>query len=306
MGYQFKWFLDAAAAVLILISVFSAARKGFSKNIVLLVGCIVSIVLGMSLGNSLSSFIYKSSVQSSSIQKIEKHLSDEDLTLEVKSGIESLGYNVRLREEKLEEYFMKDGDLFENLYKHVNNINGRTVDTPEGFKMKLTECFADIVGGMVTDAVTPYVGDQAAKKIADDPSGFAQVLRLTTEAKADDDVSNLAAAKLIEKNYAGEASKDMIRMICFVIVAVLTIIIAAFAEHAFNSKRNESASMSEIAEKFLGAIFGLIEGMIILIVVAMAIRTLTIFGNNEMILFNRDTIDQTVFFKHIYEFSELL
>ncbi len=54
MGTQFWWFFDAAAAVIVLIAVFIAGKRGFSKSIVVSVGCILGIIFSASISGGVA------------------------------------------------------------------------------------------------------------------------------------------------------------------------------------------------------------------------------------------------------------
>lgn len=303
MGSQFYWFLDVIAAAVILIAVFVAAKKGFSKTVVMLVGCIVSVILAMSLCNSLTEFVYKSSIKNSNVQKIEKQLSETDMVQKTKKYIENLGYSVRINDERLTSILSEDGDTLDAVLHYLNNINGVVVDTPENFKEKMASGYADMMKSMLTEAVSPYAGEIASEKISSDIDGFMEIIRAIASHNPDD--SYKAPAEMIESACTEEASKTTVKTVCFSIIAVLVILVAAATEHRLNSGTGLTP-LGSIAERGIGAIFGSIEGIIILIIISVIIRMLIIFGNSGMILFNTETIDKTFLFRHIYNFAEML
>lgn len=299
MGTQFWWFFDAATAVIVLIAVFIAGKRGFSKSIVVSVGCILGTVLSVSVSGGISGAVYKAAAKPGNISDIEHALDDFSITEKTKVYIETLGYNISVKEEKLEEIFAAGGDVNTALYKYVNNINGRTVDTEEAFKEKMTEGFAGIMDDLLTSELTDYAGEKAAEKIKADIPAFAEVLQLMTARE------NNKAAKMIENEFTGEAYQEVIQSLCFVIVLLICMcVVKGFAVKL--EKSGAFAPMGDIAEHALGAAAGIINGAALVMAAAALIRVCVLLGSSSMMLFNTETIDKTIIFKYIYRLVSMI
>lgn len=305
MGTQFWWFFDVVSVAVILIAVFLAGKKGFVKTSVMLLGCITALILGVSLSNVFAGSVYDTVIKQSNIKKLDKALTEVNMIQKTKVSIEGFGYNVKVNENELSKIFENGEDIIPELYKYVNNINGKKVDTEAGFNEKMTQSFADMTNTLVTDALGGNIGDASAEAVKGDMTSFAEMMRLIEAGSDGEDVSYRKAAEFMEEKFTGKASSEIIKILAFTVVALLIIIIAGFIEHRVNSNSEYGETMA-ISYHVLGAIFGIVEGIIILFVIAAAIRTLADLGNSEMIMFNDDTIKKTYVFKYIYNFAEKL
>lgn len=305
MGTQFWWFFDVISVAVILIAVFLAGKKGFVKTSVMLLGCISAMILGVSLSSAFSGSLYDTVIKQNNIKKLDKALSEDDMIRKTKVSIEGFGYNVKVDETELSKIFEKGEDILPELYKYVNNINGKKVDTEAGFNEKMTQGFADMTNTIVTEALGGNIGEASAEAVKGDMTSFAEMMQLIEAGTDGEDVSYRKAAEFMEEKFTGKASSEMIKIMTFTITALLIIIIAGFIEHRINSNR-EYGEDTAISYHAIGALFGVAEGIIILFVIAAAIRALAEIGNSEMIMFNGDTIKKTYVFKYIYSFAEKL
>lgn len=293
MGTDFWWFFDLMAAAILLITVYIYGRKGFAKIIVTIVGYVLSIFLAATASGSAGDSFYKNGVKSSNIKCIEDALDDNNIAQKTKSYIESLGYNVTLNEANIENIFSKGGDVNDSLYQYVHNINGRVADSKEEFSEKMTEGFAEMMNTILAGALTKYSAEAAADLIRSDMSLFGETLKILQN-----DGVNKAAVH-IEENYTGEASTDIIKIFCFIIIIFLFMMIIKIIAQKVN-ENDSIRPAGDIADHVIGGVFGAVEGVIVMVIAAAVVRALVILSGNEMMIFNSETIDKTIFFKHIY------
>lgn len=300
MGMQFWWFYDVAAAAVILVAIFISARKPVSKAVSSLIAYALGLLVAISASGSLSGSIYKNTVKSSNIDKIEKALDESTITTEVKIYIESLGYNVAVKEENLAKIFSEAGlstvhdDVYSALYEYANNINGRVVDTEEAFNEKMTKGFAEIISDIVSENLSSYAAEAAYDAIINDSASINELLVFTQQETMTD------AAEYIEENYTFTAYMSIIRLISAVILMFIIVLAVKFFAHALLDKGSEFAQLS-IAEHICGGIIGLLIGAIIVFIAAVAVRIYTMLGSGEMLFFNNEVIDKTLFFRYVYD-----
>lgn len=300
MGMQFWWFYDVAAAAVILVAIFISARKPLSKAVASLIAYALGLLVAISASGSLSESFYKNAVKNSNTDKIEKALNDNSITTEVKIYMESLGYNISVKEENLAKIFSEAGlstvhdDVYSALYEYANNINGRVVDTEEVFREKMTEGFADIISDIVSENLSRYAAETAYDAVIDDSASINAFLVLTQQEYLTD------AAEYIEKNYTSAAYMSMIRLIGALILMFVIVIAVKFFAHALLDKGSDFAQLS-IAEHICGGIIGLLIGAIIVFIISVAIRIYTMLGSGEMLFFNNEVIDKTLFFRYVYD-----
>lgn len=306
MGTQFWWFFDAVTAAVLLVVVFLAGRKGFAKTLIMTIGCAASILLGVALSGAVSGFVYGSAIEHGNVKNLKETLSSTDLSADTKTYIEGLGYNVKVNDNKVAEIFLEGGDLNGALYKYVNNINGKIVDTEENFRQKMTQGFAEIMGSVFTKALSDYAGEAVHDKIITDMSKLPEAIMLIeTQAQAADVTDYSEAAKLLEKEYSADAYKDMISLIAFAAVSVVVLLVVMNIARKMN-EGEAIGRVGDIADHVIGGVFGVIEAAVLMLIVASLVRLVVMFGSSEMILFNEESINKTYVFKHIYEFTDML
>lgn len=305
MGAQFWWFYDVAAAAVLLVAIFLSARKPISKAVSSLIAFGLGLVVALSASSSIAGSMYKTAMRGSNADKIEKALEEDAVINKTKAYIESLGYNVVVKTENLGEIFAEATtsavyiDVYEALYEYTNNINGRVVDTEEAFREKMTAGFAEIISDIVGENLSAYAAETAAAAVIDDPDSINEFLVLTQQENMTE------AAKYIADNYTAAAYTDVIRLISFIILMFIVVLAVKFFAHALIGKNSEFSQLS-IAEHLCGGLLGLFTGAIIVFVAAVAVRTYTVFGSGEMLFFNDDVIDKTLFFKYVYNLAAKL
>lgn len=290
-----------ALAAVVLVMIFLGAKRGFAKTITVLIGFIVSIVIGAVASGSVSGFIYENAVKQGNVNHIEEGLSKNDVVQKTKSYIEGLGYNVKVKESKLKEIFSKGGDVRDPLYTYLNNINGRTVDEREVFYQKITEGFADIMDSILSEKVSDYAGEVTADQILSKPAAFGDALKAIVTEDNEETETHKEAAAYIEEHYTGAASREMIKLMTSVIISLVMVIISLMVVHKYNGSGTGGYS-GELSDRIIGAATGIAVGAAVIYILTMAVRLLVIFGSDEMLLFNSDTIDKTFVFRHIYNF----
>ncbi|MBE6862302.1 MAG: hypothetical protein E7497_05325 [Ruminococcus sp.] len=306
MGTQFWWFFDAVTAAIVLVAVFLAGRKGFAKTLIMVIGCAASVLLGVALSGAVSNFAYDSAIEHGNVKNIKETLTTTDLSDDTIKYIEGLGYNVKLNDKKITEIFLNGGDINGELYKYVNNINGKTVDTEENFRKNMTQGFAEIMGAMFTEALSDFAGEVVYDKILNDMSKLPKAIALVEAQAQEADVTDYSeAANFLEQTYSADAYKEMISLIAFAAVSLVVLLVVM----NISRKMNEGDSigrMGDIADHVIGGFFGLIEAAVFMLIIAALIKLVVMFGSDDMILFNEQSINKTYVFKHIYKFTDML
>lgn len=296
MESQFWWFFDVATISVLLISIYLSGKRGFSKTIFVIIGYILSITAASAFSGGAADIIYDKFVKQRCQTQIEAALADVSMTQKTKSFIENLGYGVILDEEQIGEIFSSGGSVSEKLYEYVNSIENRTVDTAEGFNENISEGFADIAESVLSENMHSYASNCAAKLIEDDADGFGEALRLL-QTGADDE-----AVAYIEENYTADAVRDIIKVICFIIILFILTSAVRFISVRIG-RSGKIHPLGYIFEHALGGVLGIAEGIMIIFLAAVAVRIIVVLGNDEMMFFNSKAIDETFLFKHIYKLT---
>lgn len=296
MGTQFWWFYDVIAAAAILICVYISGRKGFMKSAFMAIACVISLVVSMAASGAVSQSLYENTVRSGNVKKLEKSWDRETFTLKYAVYLESMGYNIKVNSEKLNNIFDSGENYDEALCKYVNNVNARKVENDEAvLREKIREGYAVVMAEMLAEPLNKFAAETAAEKIRSGMSmeEFIPLLRDR------DSIHN--AAVYAADNYTAEAYSTQFRLIVFTVVyiAVLLLMLATLNSFMRNRENDSQGAGSHIA----GGFIGFAMGAAMVFAIAAIVRLWTVMGGNEMLFFNNEAIDKTIIFKYFYDFT---
>lgn len=294
MGSQFWWFYDIIAAAIILICIFISAKKGALKSAISAVSYIIVVALAFGISTGAANSLYTNTMRSSNIRKIDKVLKSSTFTSKYSLYLESLGYNIRPSEEKLNEIFTKSDAAFdEALVRYINSVNGRKLMEEEEALEAVREGYAVVIRDIVALNQSKYVSETAAKEIRRDSSGMQELIPLITD--KDD---RTPAAKYIADNYTAPAFVTIFKLAGFIILFIILGILMYFIDQSITREREASG----MATRICGGFIGIAMGCVFVFTAAAVVRLWAILGSNEMLFFNNDVIDKSLVFKYFYSF----
>jgi uncharacterized membrane protein required for colicin V production len=294
MGVQFWWFYDVVAVAAILICMFITIKRGFYKAAISAIGYVLAVIIALSLSSSISSSLYKNSIRESIVKKMDQTLEGGNFNEELAKYLESLGYSIRVDREKLKTICDTGVDVDHEIYKYVNNINGRTVDEEAAFNNKLHEGYANIISGFVSKHLNEYSAEYAAEEIKSKPRDFYGFMQLMSETE-----STRQPAEFIVDNYLREPYTSIVKLITLVVMlAVFLVLTIAISSSVGKNDKMEPS----IVTHALSGLIGLFKGAVIVFLIAVIVRINVVFGSNKMLFFNHEAIDKTFIFKYVYNF----
>lgn len=300
MGDQFWWFYDVAAAAVVLVCIFLSGRKGITRALTSLVGCILAFAIALTVSGSISRSIYKTTIKDSNSKKLAHALEGKDFTQDMKVYLESLGYNIKVDYKKLNEILSSGEDINNKLFVYVNSVNGKPVDDEDGFYEKLYEGEGEIISGYVTEELSKFAGATAKKNIKKNPETidqFAPLMQIFDD--PNEEFPMTKAGKFISNHYISSAYITLVRLIAFIILVFLVVLITWFV---FKSFLDDDSGYQGIFSHTVGGFLGIVNGAVYVCVVAAMIRLYVVLGSNEMLFFNHSAIDKTYIFKYFYKF----
>lgn len=295
MGTEFWWILDAAIVAIALIIIFISIKKGASKKLVIAIGCVLSLAIAGGINKSVSGFVYKNAFRQSTPKSINKAFEDFNIVTEYTKMIEKLDYNVRINEDKLEGIIRGDEVFHDRLYTYLCNINGRVVVEKEQFIVDINESFANMLYERLSTQFPEYVLNDV-KSIADSSEEVEQLTRMLF-IEPDETVPKELGVH-IEEKYIKSTMLDIISVAAFVVLYVLVMIFIRFFAIYINNT-NAIPIMGK-SEDLGGAIFGLFQAVVDIVIVTYAVKFFVVIGKGEMLVFNEATIEKTYLFKYIY------
>ena len=298
MNTQLWWLYDVVAVAIFLVCIYLSGRKGIFKSLITAVGCILSVFISVSISGTVSDTLYKTTVRDGNINKLEKTLIDVDISSDMKNALEEMGYSVIVNTKKLDEILDSDKNLDEQLYKYMNNINGKVVDDEESFQKALNVCYASVMKKLISGDMSKYAVETASRKIIDGKADFGNLIRQIKDGDKRKDT-----AKIISDDYVADAYKNVIRLVVILISFALIFIITLLTVKAMTEgqMQTENSTGSYIA----GGACGIITGAIIVFISAVIVKLCAIMGDNEMLFFGNEAIEKTYIFRYAYNFLKI-
>ncbi|MBQ8961415.1 MAG: hypothetical protein IJ071_09455 [Ruminococcus sp.] len=290
MGTEFWWFYDVVAAAAILICVFIAGKKGGTKAVLGLGASVLAVMIGLAVSGTIAGSLYKGTIRSSNIKKLEKSMEESAFITGMKSEMESFGYAITVKEETLEKIFSEGGDIDKALYKYANNINGRVVDEEASFNDNIHAAYAEVVGDLISDGLSKYAAGMAKDKIMKHPETMSELGPMMV---AD---NPRRAASYIADNYISEAYRSVIRLLALAVLMGLVLLLGYILIKSYAGGDHDS-----VVSHIIGGIMGIGIGGVVTFIIALFIRLYVILGSNEMLFFNFEAIDKTYLFKYFYK-----
>lgn len=293
MDAGFWWFYDAAAAVVVLLVMILSARKGGMKSFMSMAGFVLAAVIAVSLSGGLGSSMQDGMIQSENAKKISKDIENYKFENEVSLYL-SAELNRNVRTENLRKIYESDKPFDEQIYRYVNNINGKKAAEEKEFYEILHRCYSDLTRNIVSNELSMFAAESAAKAILENPESFNELIPLLM-----DDETKTPAGKFIAENYTADAYSELLSLVC--LIAIL-IGIAAFSLLLIKGMGNDSYARVSLASHAAGALAGIIKGAVVVFAIAVCVRLNVILGNDSMMFFNHEAIDNTYVFKYFYNF----
>lgn len=293
MDAQFWWFYDAVAAVVVLLLMIFAAKKGAVKSLMSLAGFLIAAVIAVSISGGLGTSMQQSMIQNENAKKISKNLDNYRFENEVSLYL-STEFNRNVRADNLKKIYESDKPYGEQIYKYINNINGKKVAGEEAFYAILNRCYADLTRDIVSEELNEYAAETAAREVLENPESFNELIPLLMDRETKTPVGNFIA-----ENYTADAYAEILSLVC--LIAIL-IGIAALSFLLTKGLGNDSYERQSLVSHAVGAIAGIFKGAIVVFAIAVCVRLNVILGNDSMMFFNHEAIDKTYVFKYFYDF----
>lgn len=290
MGTNFWWIYDVVSVAVVILSIYNCAKKGFSKILIMVVGCVVSILLASTISQKSSDFIYDKFIKKSSIESVEEALKEYDPAISVREAIEGQDYGAVLEDGRVRKILESD-DCMERLYEYTNQASGDVVDTHENFKNTLTVEFTELFAKQIGVKLPPYVTNELIEKISGNEKLFIETTEMIL--KNPDKVP-----EHIEENYIRKPALKLINAFVFIIsYFILITLIGVVINRTF---RFGLLNGYDRLDKLAGGLLGIVQAVILLIITAVLVKiAINVAGSDDSFI-SYAAIEKTKIFKHIF------
>lgn len=290
MGTNFWWIYDIVSVAVVVLSIYSCAKKGFSKIIVLVIGCVVSVFLASFVSQKSSQFIYDKFVKQTSIDAVEDALEKYDPAVSVREVIENQDYGAVLEDGKVKKILESD-DSMERLYEYANQAAGDVVDTHDNFKKTLTAGFTELFSKQLGGKLPPYVTHELMEKLSDNEELFIETTEMLL--KSPDDVP-----EYIEEKYIRKPALRLIKAFVFIIsYFIFMTLIRALIYKTF---RFGLLNGYDRLDRLAGGLLGVVQAAAMLIVMAVLVKIMIHVAESDGSFLSYEAVEKTKLFKYVF------
>lgn len=293
---QFWWLYDAIAVVVVLLCIFLSARKGIFKSAITLISCILGIAVAMPMSSAVSESIYKTVVRDNNVKTLDKSLGEVEVSMYLADALEKLDYNVIVNSAKLDEILESDKDPDEQIYKYLNNINGKKVDTEENFRDNLNIAYAEVIKSIFKKDLGSYALETASHKIREGKTDAGNLVKMMKNGE-----NRKKVAEIIADDYINDAYITVIRLVAYTAVFAIIFIIGILTAHSLSGSQRDVDIGT--GARVAGGICGAVTGVAMVLIIAVLVRLWVVMGSNENLFFDNKAIDKMYIFRYAYDIA---
>lgn len=271
--------LDLIVVLIIASSAVSNAKRGFVRSVLIVLAGALSLVLAWGISSASAPVIYDKLARDMILEKVQGKLVDLDSAEIVSEKFFKEQYGVEVSTEQVRELLLSGGDTEKKLAELAEKNLGEKVSGSQ-----VSEFFEK-------EGIQGVNIDIPENIFKDETDGFYKIL-----------------AAFAEKNEAEKAEKIETAFIRPVAVAVIRTLTAAVLFAVIFAILKNIASAAEFVEKLpiagtlnsvLGAVVGIIEGMILVIAIGLVIKMIVTLGFGGDVL-NGSVIRDSFIFRIFY------
>lgn len=284
------------AVVAVVLCIFLSARKGIFKSAIALIGCIFGIAVAVPMSSAVSESIYKTVVRDNNVKTLDKSLGEVEISAYLANALEKLDYNVIVNSAKLDDILESDKEPDEQIYKYLNNINGKKVDTEENFKDNLNTAYAEVLKSIFSKDISSYALETASHKIMSGKTDAGNLIKMIKNVENRKEV-----AEIIADDYINDAYITVIRLVAYTAFFAIIFIIGILTSHSLTgSQRDVDVSTGS---RVAGGICGAVTGVAVVFIIAVLVRLWAVMGSNENLFFDIKAIDKMYIFRYAYDIA---
>lgn len=278
---------DGATILIILVFLIINVKRGFSKTFISVIGYILAILLGSIISDASAEPTYDSVLSNQIVANIEEVLDEHNVASSICDRIKKDTFGVVISQDKLSKVVASSGSLY-------NAINGK--DNEFLSMDKINTLLGESVEDAISSPLKNVLPSPAVDYMINSLKSNSDLLYTTVPILLQD---NKSAAEYIEQIFIKPIVLYIIKMAIFFVVFLIVMIIVKIISKTIEN--NDSLPTIAVAsDKLLGAILGIAEGMILLILISVVVKLLVYASGGTSEIFSSEVIQSTKLFKTIY------
>lgn len=293
MGTDFWWIFDALMIIILAAIVYSNARRGITKVLVMGIGYVLATMAAVFVSAPASEVIYEKVAMDSDIAAFQR-VNRKVRLVEMLSGVidkQHLGFvadRTSVREILAGE---RNAEFVQQLYDYVNREYGEKAMTEETFETLIKSALIQYYGGLLGEELPEYVRLNFEQKFTEDNRLMPELI---TKLFAP------APERYLEETYAQKPTQQVLQIFVYLILFSIVMVITAIISASLENKLFLNTTYS--SERIFGGVIGLVEAISVIIMLTMLVRLVVMLGGGDLLCFNDATIERTKLFRYIYNF----
>ncbi len=297
MGENLAWFYDVVTIAVIIAFVYLGVKRGFLKTVVLFCGFLIACIGGYFISDYLSPIIYENAIKEPCEEFVDENFSNFDVKTQIRNILNEKDIGIELNSEQLD-------DIADEIVNSKAGIPQGIINYFQKRNIPLTQENIELINEEFnSEAILSSLEASLNSKLytllieANKLNGKTTDETLTALFSVSSNKFSEEMTRIVVKPVATQVLVVLIFIISFILITLLVKIIA----NLFGSVNK--IPLAGFLNQFLGACFGLCQGMIAVYIIALAINLLIYLTGNELMVINNATIEETKLFVHIYNFK---
>lgn len=292
MGEKFALFFDIILIAVLVLFIYNGAKKGFVKTVLVIIGYFVALLGGLVVSNILSPGIYDAFVRNKAEKVVEENIDNINIKSQIKASIKEQNIGIDITDEEISVIIDKGGDFAKNFSEYAKSKGSQLSDST--LESKFNNVFTkNTVLKSIKDKIPENLYSEVEKYLNNSKTSISDVITALNNPSKEEGAKELT--ELVVKPFAIK----VIKIIIFIITFILLMFVVKFLSSVI-TKTFKLVPLVGPLNTFLGGLLGFIQGAIIVFITALIIKVLISLTNNEIMLFNTPTIEETYIFKYIY------
>lgn len=296
MSTGFWWVFDLLVILVVVRVIWSNAKRGFSKVLILNIGYILTTLLASVLAAVAAPTLYNSVANQTNISGIETANQHTDLVKLFTQAMEKKEYGFQVDAKKIRGYVTGEdrNDFDTQLYHYANRMNGAPVSTKGEFRIAMREEFITVYGKELGERLPKYVQMYFVEETRENPTLMGEIV----DSYYDPKLSSAEKAAAIEDKIARKPTTEVLQIfIYFILFSVIMIIIAVISSSAQNKIFFNIYGSTDHA---VGGIIGILETGAVIVLLTLLVRLIVMLSGGEFLCFNHETIYDSKIFSFFY------
>ncbi len=296
MDQNLFWFYDVFVVGILIIFLYVGAKKGFIRSIVYAALIIASFVVSWFAAEAFAPLIYDTCIKEQVYEAFSANADETNTAQLVSQAVSDGDYGVEMTEAEISAILEDNPDFFDSLASEMqkNGAQDSSEEIESGVKQSLA---SKIVDSLFRDvSVSKYVNN-AIETISDAGEKVEEIVQAFVSGAKDD------AARVVEESLVAPALTWLLKAVIFIVLMFILRFVVNPVSNAFKAV-NRIPVVGPV-NSLLGALFGIVQGLIFLYVAALAVKAIINISGDSLIFFNTDTVERSKLFIYLYNFDLL-